>query len=632
MAKANIMIVEDERIVAADIESILEKLGHGVTGIVSSGKQALEQAELKKPDLVLMDIMIEGDMKGIEAAGRIRSEFNIPVIFITAYADEQTLGQAKLTEPYGYLVKPFDEIELNSTVEIALYKHRMEKKLRESEAWLFTTLQSIGDAVITTDTESRVTFINSVAEDLTGYDSDFAKGKQLGEVFNIINERTRQKVTSPVETVLASGKIVGLANHTILVARDGTEYQIADSGAPIRTEDGKTSGVVLVFRDMTDEYRTRRELQNISKLRSVGTLAGGIAHDFKNILTGIYANISLLKEHVAAADPARKHIDRVEESMDRATRLATQLLTFAKGGDPVKNNVHLGELIEEVVRFDLSGSNVMPVFEGPKDLWSTEVDKSQLQQVVSNLTTNANQAMPDGGHLYIRLENKRVNGGGRPGLEPGHYLRITFRDEGVGIEPERLDRVFEPYFSTKETGSGLGLATCYSIIDRHGGHISVESNPGQGTCFTVYLPATPETARSETREVEQARDSLKLTKNAKVLVMDDEEFILEVVREILQSNGFTVETAVDGEEAIAKHKNAMDSDRPFAAVILDLTIPGGLGGKEAVSKILETDPDVYTIVSSGYSGDPVLAHYADFGFKAFLTKPYSKKDLLALLG
>ena len=265
MTKAEILIVEDDAVVARDIQNRLKKLGFLAPAMVPSGEEAIGRVKEHKPDLVLMDIMLKGKMDGIEAANQIGSQFNIPVVYLTAYADEDVLERAKVTEPFGYIIKPFEDRDLNTTIEIALYKHKMEKRLKESEEWLSTTLKSIGDAVIATDKNGRVTFMNPVAEFLTGWNQKEARGRPLEDVFNIINEETRKKVEDPVAEVIRKGTIVGLANHTVLIARDGTEIDIDDSGAPIRNEKGDIIGVVLVFRDMREVRQARRKIRASEK-------------------------------------------------------------------------------------------------------------------------------------------------------------------------------------------------------------------------------------------------------------------------------------------------------------------------------------------------------------------------------
>ncbi len=509
-------------------------------------------------------------------------------------------------------------------------RKQAEEDLRESEENLRTTLDSIGDAVIATDINHKIIRMNPVAERLTGWTAKKALGKSLLQVFNIVNQETRQTVENPVEKVLKTGEIVGLANHTVLIAKNGRESQIADSAAPIHNNKGEVTGVVLVFRDVTEEYLIREELQKMQQLEKIGTLAGGIAHDFNNILSGIFGNIAMAKRRAKADHPCIKYLDQAEVSANRAKNLTGKLLTFAKGGEPIKDYVSLGELTKEVAEFDLSGSNIKLIFEQPDDLWAAKVDKGQIQQVFSNLVINAAQAMQKGGHLYIKLQNYEHTDGPVAHIRSGKYVQATLRDEGEGIEEKYLSRIFDPYFSTKQTGRGLGLATVNSIINKHGGHISVVSKKGQGTTFTLCLPAEDEKPVSE--DSQPAEDIIVEGQKLKVLFMDDEDFIRSLTTDMLTRLGCTVDTAADGATAIEIYTQAMQDGTPFDLVILDLTIPGGMGGKDTIKRILELDPNVRAIVSSGYADDPVMAHYTEYGFKGVATKPYTFAELKTVIG
>ncbi|HEY5673594.1 MAG TPA: ATP-binding protein [Malonomonas sp.] len=371
--------------------------------------------------------------------------------------------------------------------------------------------------------------------------------------------------------------------------------------------------------DINERKRLEAERQTIEKLNTVGTLAGGIAHDFNNILAGIYGNISLAKRKLPPGHPTFKYFDAVDKSMSRATLLTNQLLTFAKGGAPVVENLNLDSLVEEIVQFNLSGSKVRAEFSYAEDLWPAEVDQGQIQQVFSNLTINAMQSMPEGGHLYIRMENASITDNSVPGLAEGKYLRITVRDEGVGISPDHLGRIFEPYFTTKQAGSGLGLATVYSIVNRHGGHINVVSGLDQGTTFTLYLPAS-EIQRLPTDLAESELSPLQ--KSCKVLVMDDEEIVRETLSMMLEELSCSVESTVDGQQAMRLYQQALKTGKSFDLVILDLTIPGGIGGLETAKRLLELDPEARILISSGYAEDPVMANYAEYGIKGVIPKPY----------
>ena len=384
--------------------------------------------------------------------------------------------------------------------------------------------------------------------------------------------------------------------------------------------------ILATVRNITEKAKAEEELRKLQKIENTATLASGIAHDFNNILTGLFGNISIAKMKLSKDHPGFKSLEEAENSMNRAIHLTRQLLTFARGGEPVREDISLCELIKGISGFDLSGSNVMPVFNRAENLWITKADKGQMQQVFSNLIINADQAMPDGGHLYITLENADVSKNEVPNLNPGKYVKATIRDEGTGIDQKHLDRIFDPYFSTKQAGSGLGLATVYSIISKHGGYIGVDSERGTGTTFTLYIHA------SESRQLpEKKQPGLKPLiqgETARILVMDDEEIIRKISKVMLEECGYTVDSAVDGKEAIKKYISAEEMGCPFDIVILDLTIPGGMGGKEAVRKLFSIDPEVKAIVCSGYSTDPVMADFSEYGFAGKLSKPFKIKNLI----
>lgn len=614
-----ILIVEDESIVAKDIKKRLQNLGYSVSAVASSGEEAVEKAR-DHPDLVLMDIVLRGDMDGIAAAERISSEVGIPVVYVTAYADEKTLQRAKTTEPYGYILKPFEDRELHTTIEMALYKHEMEKRVRESEQWLATTLKSIGDAVIATDTHGVITFMNPVAELLTGWRQKDAVGRQLSDVFCIVNEETREVCENPFEKIVKKGKVTTLQDDTILIAKDGTERLIADSGAPIQDESHTISGTVLVFRDNTEKRKMEKELLKIQKLESLSILAGGIAHDFNNILTAILSNANLARMYTKEEKVIDK-LTKIEKASLQAKDLMQQLFTFSKGGAPSLKTTQVKELIKDSASFALRGSNVRCHLYIPENLWSAEVDAGQISQVINNIIMNADQSMPEGGIIQVRAENVIIEENSPP-LKRGSYIKISITDQGIGIPEAHLQRIFDPYFTTKQKGSGLGLSTSFAIVKNHGGHIAVESDLGSGSTFEVYLPASE--GKGEGREEEP--EKLKGGKG-KILLMDDEECILEVASEVLEYLGYTVVTAKDGTEAVDTYRKALGSGEPFDAVIMDLTIPGGMGGKEAVENLREIDPHVKAIVSSGYSDDPVTVQYKEYGFCGVVMKPYTVQEL-----
>ncbi len=408
---------------------------------------------------------------------------------------------------------------------------------------------------------------------------------------------------------------------------EGNTITLLTSKLPLRNAQGETCGILGIYQDITEHKRNEAEIQKIQKLQSVGTLAGGIAHDFNNILQGLFGNIALAMNDLPKEHPSYAFLEEADRSMTRAIRLTKQLLTFSKGGEPVKEIVSLGKMAEEVARFDLTGSPVSLACRCAEGLWPVNADRGQIQQVISNLVINARQAMPKGGHLSITLENADLSEESVPTLKQGRYVKVVAQDDGDGISPKVIDHIFDPYFTTKQTGSGLGLATVWSILAKHGGHIGVVSQMGQGATFTFYLPAsdTPQPEKvpppaGETCPPAHARP-------ARILVMDDDDSVCRLAAKMLARCGYSVATAPDGREAVGMYRKALRAQEPFDAVIMDLTIPGGLGGKEAINDLLAIDPGVRAIVSSGYAGDPVMANFEDFGFKGIAAKPYTQQEL-----
>jgi signal transduction histidine kinase/CheY-like chemotaxis protein len=397
---------------------------------------------------------------------------------------------------------------------------------------------------------------------------------------------------------------------------------------PERDNEGRIVSLLAISSDVTDRKNLDEERQRVAKLESVGVLAGGIAHDFNNILTSILGNISLARIEAAPGSVIRESLEQAEKASLRATRLTQQLLTFSKGGTPVTKLASLTELLRDTADFALRGSNVKCRYSIPDDLWHAEIDEGQVSQVIHNLVINAQQSMQSGGTIELTAENialskKKSIGKGLP-LKEGNYIRIAVSDHGSGIDAEQLDRIFDPFFTTKQTGSGLGLATSFSIARQHGGHIGVESKLGTGSTFYLYLPASmekavPERAREET---------IKPVEKARILVMDDEQGIREVAGRLLRHIGYQdIEFAENGAAAIKLYKAAMKSGKPFNAVILDLTIPGGMGGRETIEKLLKIDPGVRAILSSGYANQSVMAEYRGYGFSGMAAKPYSIEQL-----
>jgi PAS domain S-box-containing protein len=630
MTNERILIVEDDEDIAVEVESTLAAHGYTVVGRASTGEAAVGLAENHRPHLVLMDIQLEGRMDGVQAAEQLRQRFGIPVLYLTAHAEQQTVARAKATAPAGYLLKPFSERELTITVEMALLRQQMEASLRAERERLNVTLRSIGDGVIATDVEARVVLLNSVAEELTGWKQDEAIGRPLTDVFHIINEKTREPCENPIERVFKTGRIIGLANHTALISREGIERSISDSGAPILDAASDILGAVLVFRDITSQLKIEQEMQKAQRLESVGVLAGGIAHDFNNLITVIAASISFAIRKLDPADSElASTLNDVLRACDQAARLTRQLLTFASGGAPVRKPTPLRELVQTTADFALRGSKSRCVYEMPDDLWPADIDEGQISQVITNLVMNADEAMPGGGVIEMRCANRTVTEDEDIACSPGRYVEIAITDHGVGMAPEIVDRIFEPYFSTKQRGSGLGLATAYSILKKHDGLLNVESQIGEGSTFRMLVPVA-EALVADTEATSQT-ESIEARGGGRVLVMDDESALRAAMTAILRDLGYEVQDAADGAQTVQRFLQAKNEGRPFDLVLVDLTVRAGMGGLETVQQLLAIDPAVRAIAVSGYAPDPVLATPRKYGFVASLPKPYRREDLALLV-
>jgi two-component system, cell cycle sensor histidine kinase and response regulator CckA len=632
MKTTSILVVEDEVIIAMEIKDRLTRLGYQVPAMAASGEEAIRKAGEHALDLVLMDIMLEGDMDGVEAAERIRGLHGLPVIFLTAYSDNHTLERAKISEPFGYILKPFDERELHTAIEIALYRHQMEKRLKESEQWFSTTLKSIGDAVITTDIGHRITFMNPVAETLTGWSQAEAAEHPLEEVFRIAREDDRAPVENPIGRAVAESGMKSVSEHSILTSRTGAEIPIDNSAAPIRNEKGTITGAVLVFRDITEHRKLEKQLRQAQKMEAVGTLAGGVAHDFNNLLTAIRGSVDIAMLGIKPSDPIHQDLKEIQISAERASDLIRQLLMFSRNQPLEFSFLSLNRIVENLLKLlhRLIGEDIGISTSMDPELWSIRADRVTIEQVILNLAINARDAMPNGGKVSIRTENVTVQEAycqSVPEAKPGQYVRMSVTDTGTGMDPGVVQRIFEPFFSTKGPGkgTGLGLSVVYGIVQQHGGWINVYSEPGQGTTFKIYFPAFHE--KPAAAQTPKHSDNQLRGHHERILVVEDEKNVREFVSKALAQCGYTLFIAADSREAMDLFGREQGC---FDLVFSDVVLPDQ-NGIELVEEMRRQKPDLHVLLSSGYTDHKSQwPRIQEKGYR-FLQKPYTLTELLTVL-
>ncbi len=571
-----ILIVEDERIVAMDIQQTLNDLGYDAFSVASSADEAMACAAARRPELVLMDIRINGPRDGIEAAEALKRSFDVPIVFLTAHADESTLQRAKSTAPHGYLLKPIKAAELRSVVEVSLFRHDMERRQRERDRWFAATLESIADAVVAVDLDGRVVFMNPVAEELTGVPATDGVGRPAAEVLRL-SAPSAGEFELPVLQALRRRDIVVLPEVQLVNVATGEQRLIVDTAAPVvDARSNQTLGAVMVFRDITEQQRMQARLEMIERLASLGTLAAGVAHEVNNPLTVVVANSEYVKGEIeqlhleaAAGAPTEETTDRsrqVVQALDdvssaaaRIGQIVADLKAFARPVPPASGQVDVVRSVEWAIRATAHEFRTRArVVRRLDPVPPVEADDVRLGQVIVNLLTNAAQAIPTG---QANSHEVTVT----TGLDTAGRVVISVRDTGGGIPDAVRAHIFEPFFTTKrdDGGTGLGLAICHGIVTALGGEIRVESEEGRGTTVTVSLPpaaaAAPEglPAALPPPEVHSAR----------VLVIDDEELLLSVMGRILHD--YEVETTADARHALA----LIDGGREFDVILVDVTMP-----------------------------------------------------------
>jgi two-component system cell cycle sensor histidine kinase/response regulator CckA len=746
-----ILIVENEGLVGCDMAASLGKLGHHVVGICASGEEALSRFEELRPDLVLLDVHLSGQLDGIDTAHELQRRSKVAIVYVTACADLETVARARQTHPQGYLLKPFNHDELRLAVEVAAQRYFEERKRQRREHSYFDAFQSLADGVIAADLAGGVIFMNPAAARVTGWLPEEVTGRSLNEVFNIY-----QASGEPAEILPADAAAQATERTVFLTTRAGERVPIQDRTAPLRDEQGELTGLIILFRahapaltpavaptrssaplvdvvesisdplfaldsrwrvtyanasalrlfdrnlqdmlglslwdlmptatreahyealaramlhretvnrelfldekqiwlevrgypfgegllllvqDVTARREEAERRNRIDRLESLGLLARGFAHDFNNLLTVLLGNISLAEMRLRNAITLPE-LHTAKQATLQAQNLVQQLLTFARGGAPIKTQIHLGDLIDTFFTHHTRANRIEYRIDVQPGLPQIAIDGAQVRRLLSNLIRNAEQAQPNGGEIIIRCfapDHAEMFPGemvSDKNFQPSG-LAIEVEDKGEGIPPDHLSHIFEPYFSTRkaDNATGLGLTVCESIAKAHGGSLTVRSEPGRGTTVRFYLPLDSDAEEADAFGLSKVFDTPPEVEAAapRILVLEDDPLVRSLIVRNLTSNGFDVTESAEGSETVRLYQESQSQGRAFDLVILDLSIPNGMGGIRAMEKLRVLDPEVFAIVSSGYSDDPVMANPASYGFAAVLPKPYEPADMLRLV-
>jgi len=622
-----ILVIDDEAQNREILTRRLKAEGYQVEAVGDTdGAMAALAAQVF--DLVLLDVLIPGK-DGYTFLKELRQDSTkkeLPVIMLSGVADVDRIAACIEAGADDYLTKPFNAVLLRARVAMCLEKKRLRdsegmvlSRLREESERLNVTLSSIGEAVISTNMDGVITLFNHGAERMLGWLNREAMGKDLYAVVPLLSAEDGDPITNLQTTVIDCGSPVAFSSGLIVKNRDGKPIPVSVRAAPMRDVNGWIRGVVLVLHDGTERERFAQEILRSSKLESLSILAGGIAHEYNNILTSIFGHISLAQME-AVSEAVSYRLRATEEAAIRAKHLTRQLLTFARGGDPIRRTIRIDDVIRQAASFAVRNSKVQCEFSLPDILPAVDADPDQISQVIHNLVLNAEQAMNGEGVITL-YACQEVLEAERGILKPGRYLRIAVHDTGIGIPESIITQIFDTFFTTKPHSSGLGLSAAYSIIRKHSGAIEVSSVPAEETTFHVWIPLA-----SVADEI--APGSVPTPFGARILVIDDEEQIREVLQGVLELAGYEIEVAKEGKEALEKYDHAVSINRPFDMIIMDLVMPNGMGGREAIIHVRERDALIPVLVSSGYSNDPVMARFQDFGFSGVLPKPYRMRDLL----
>ncbi|MDQ2824464.1 MAG: response regulator [Verrucomicrobiota bacterium] len=614
-----ILLVEDHQESRRSLQRLIERRGHEVVG-VGSVEEAKGALEGHKFPFLILDWMLPGK-SGVDFCRELRGKpggDEMFILLVTARGDMADLEQALAAGASDYLTKPLDVALLNVRLSVAerqvrdiAERNQARSALQESARTMTGILENTTDGFFAVDEEWKFTYVNPEAEALLGRKRDELIGKGLWEQFPELNG-------SPFEQNY----------RRVLAAGTPIEFEASDSTGKIWFEMHaypSAGGLSVFFRDVSERKRTEDERLTTSKLESLGTLAGGIAHDLNNILTVISGNIGLAQiEAPSEAGSLLSFLSKAGQAAQHAAHLSSQLLTFSKGGAPLKRVSSISDLLAQAAEFSLYGSNLRADIDIPADLWKAEVDPGQIEQVINALMINAREAMPHGGTVRISARNVQFEEKAGALVSAGRYIKITIADRGCGIQDDLSTKVFDPYFTTKPTGTGLGLAISYSIVKKHGGMLHLENSSSEGSTFSFYLPATD----NQGAPVEPlVTERVFHFNHQRILVMDDEAAIRDLTSQLLGTLGYEVTVVPDGREAVKIYERALRRGENFQAVILDATIRGGMGGLATIDRLRGLDPNITAIICSGYSDEAALSKFLAYGFRAALPKPFTRREL-----
>lgn len=631
---ARILIADDDWLTRFQVSEMLTDLGYEIAGKAESGLQAVKMALDLRPELILMDVVMPGEMNGIDAAEKIKSECNIPIIFISGYGEPEYIEKAKMIEPFGYVMKPFDEEEVRAFIEIALHKKKMEEALRKSEDRYRALVEGTDDIILRTDSAGVVTYVNRSVEKNLGINPKQLIGLSALDFVHPEDQEQTKKIS---ETCIRNRESsISLENHIFNpVAQD--LFRIKWTINTHYDENSCFAGLTCIGKDFTDQKKLEKAVLDAIKLKSVGILAGGIAHDFSNIIASIVCNIGLAKMDLNVGSMPYTALLKAENESVHIKKLISRLLTLSKNEEPFKELVSLADLLNTAVNSFKKRSDMDCMVSIPDNILPVEVDSEQMKHVIHNIMANAQRAMSNKGTISISCENVEVLKKNIPRLEDGKFVKLSIRDQGTGMSQRILSKAFDPYFTTKKIGNqkglGLGLAECESIVKNHGGIISMRSQLELGTTVSIYLPAINRDRKALAAPVKSTRLSTKAdgirfpSGIQKVLLIENVEIFRNVARLIVSRFGYEVKVVSDGIEGIEAYRREMETENPFDIVILNLNHKNDAGGIETLDRLLEIDSAVRAILTSSQPHHPAMRNFRGHGFCAALEKPFTFDEM-----